>query len=359
MDQSLPNMDVSIPAGSVSCPSVEPSGPFHRMQAGRRPAANVASTHKWCAGARTEHAGELSNGGSAPAGSAPQPILELSALMYSMELAGPASPLGSGWSTAAGCRRRASDGACSILSFRQKVESPGLSKRRFRAFDWPKHRSACLGLSSSWRNDHTVQSISGLSVPEIWHPAIQLEGSRSLRTHQRAAADDLEERTHLIGPIQQTAGSSRRQRMSFLKHKVGYKVHKGAIQADIDCTVGMAVGPQPQPSRAVMPPNAKSRRIPTLTRTANDARMLTKSYTLRPEAKKLGLTDSLAEGPIQSIILLSSQLWPIPSMSRRVFNSAKLCLSHPFSRMKRIDQWAVDPHPVLTSTTSAKIGKTA
>jgi len=198
-----------------------------------------------------------------------------------------------------------------------------------------------------------------LSVPEIWHPAIQLEGSRSLRTHQRAAADDLEERTHLIGPIQQTAGSSRRQRMSFLKHKVGYKVHKGAIQADIDCTVGMAVGPQPQPSRAVMPPNAKSRRIPTLTRTANDARMLTKSYTLRPEAKKLGLTDSLEEGPIQSIILLSSQLWPIPSMSRRVFNSAKLCLSHPFSRMKRIDQWAVDPHPVLTSTTSAKIGKTA
>jgi len=41
------------------------------------------------------------------------------------------------------------------LSFRQKVESPGLSKRRFCAFDWPKRRSACLGLSSFWRNDHT------------------------------------------------------------------------------------------------------------------------------------------------------------------------------------------------------------
>ena len=41
-----------------------------------------------------------------------------------------------------------------ILSFRQKVESPGLSKRRFCAFDWPKRRSACLGLSSFWRNDH-------------------------------------------------------------------------------------------------------------------------------------------------------------------------------------------------------------
>ena len=42
-----------------------------------------------------------------------------------------------------------------VLSFRQKVESPGLSKRRFCAFDWPKRRSACLGLSSFWRNDHT------------------------------------------------------------------------------------------------------------------------------------------------------------------------------------------------------------
>jgi len=43
------------------------------------------------------------------------------------------------------------------------------------------------------------------------------------------AADYRAERTHLIGPIQETTGSSRRQRISFLKHKVGYKVHKGAI----------------------------------------------------------------------------------------------------------------------------------
>jgi len=41
-----------------------------------------------------------------------------------------------------------------VLSFRQKVESPGLSTRRFCAFDWPKRRSTCLGLSSFWRNDH-------------------------------------------------------------------------------------------------------------------------------------------------------------------------------------------------------------
>jgi len=46
-------------------------------------------------------------------------------------------------------------------------------------------------------------------------------------------------------------------------------------------------------------------------------------------------------------------------MSRRVINCAKLCLSHPFDRIKWIRQWAVDRDPVLTSTTSAKIGKTA
>jgi len=46
-------------------------------------------------------------------------------------------------------------------------------------------------------------------------------------------------------------------------------------------------------------------------------------------------------------------------MSRRVINCAKQCLSHPFSRIKWIDQWAVESDPVLTSTTSAKIGKTA
>jgi len=58
-------------------------------------------------------------------------------------------------------------------------------------------------------------------------------------------------------------------------------------------------------------------------------------------------------------ILLSSHFWPIPSKSRRVVNSVNLFLSHALSRIEWIDQWAVDPHPVLTSTTSAKIGKTA
>jgi len=42
-----------------------------------------------------------------------------------------------------------------LLSFRQNLERPGLSKRHFCAFDRPKRRSACLGLSSFWRNDHT------------------------------------------------------------------------------------------------------------------------------------------------------------------------------------------------------------
>jgi len=46
-------------------------------------------------------------------------------------------------------------------------------------------------------------------------------------------------------------------------------------------------------------------------------------------------------------------------MSRRVIICAKLCLCHPFSRIKWIRQWAVDQDSVLTSTTSAKIGKTA
>ena len=60
-----------------------------------------------------------------------------------------------------------------------------------------------------------------------------------------------------------------------------------------------------------------------------------------------------------ALVLLSSQLWPIPSMSRRVINCAKLCLSHPSSRIKWIRQWGLDQDPVLTSTTSDKIGKTA
>ena len=58
-------------------------------------------------------------------------------------------------------------------------------------------------------------------------------------------------------------------------------------------------------------------------------------------------------------LLLSSQFWPMPSMSRGVINCAKQFLSHPVSRIKSLDQWAVDRDPVLTSTTSAKIGKTA
>jgi len=59
------------------------------------------------------------------------------------------------------------------------------------------------------------------------------------------------------------------------------------------------------------------------------------------------------------VILLSSQFWPMPSMSTGVINCAKLFLSHPFRRIKSIDQWAVGRDPVLTSTTLAKIGKTA
>jgi len=43
-----------------------------------------------------------------------------------------------------------------IWSLRQKVESPGLSKRRFCAFDWPTRRFASLGRSSFWRNDHNI-----------------------------------------------------------------------------------------------------------------------------------------------------------------------------------------------------------
>jgi len=46
-------------------------------------------------------------------------------------------------------------------------------------------------------------------------------------------------------------------------------------------------------------------------------------------------------------------------MSRGVINCLKLFLSHPFSRIKLLNQWAVDRDPVLTLTTSAKVGKTA
>jgi len=58
-------------------------------------------------------------------------------------------------------------------------------------------------------------------------------------------------------------------------------------------------------------------------------------------------------------VLLSSQLWPIPSMSRGVINCVKQRLSHLLSRIKSIDQWAVDPDPFMTLTTSENIGKTA
>jgi len=39
-----------------------------------------------------------------------------------------------------------------------------------------------------------------------------------------------------------------------------------------------------------------------------------------------------------SLVLLSSQFWPIPSMSRGVINSVKQRLSHPLSRIKSIDE---------------------
>jgi len=60
-----------------------------------------------------------------------------------------------------------------------------------------------------------------------------------------------------------------------------------------------------------------------------------------------------------SFLLLSSQFWLMLSMSRGVINGVKQFLSHPPSRIKWVDQWAVDRDPVLTSTSSAKIGKTA
>ena len=63
--------------------------------------------------------------------------------------------------------------------------------------------------------------------------------------------------------------------------------------------------------------------------------------------------------PDEDRLLLSSQFWPMPSMSRGVIKCAKQFLSHPFSRIKSVDQWAVDREPVMTSTTSAKIRKTA
>jgi len=76
----------------------------------------------------------------------------------------------------------------------------------------------------------------------------------------------------------------------------------------------------------------------------------------RPESA-LAQTRQTAGSKVQ--VFLSSQFWPIPSTSRRVVNSAKLCLNHPFSRIKWIGQWAVDRDPVSTLTTLAKTKKTA
>jgi len=62
---------------------------------------------------------------------------------------------------------------------------------------------------------------------------------------------------------------------------------------------------------------------------------------------------------VMNYVLLSSQFWPMLSMSRGVINCVKQFFSHPLSRIKWVDQWAVDRDPVLTSTSPAKIGKTA
>jgi len=95
---------------------------------------------------------------------------------------------------------------------------------------------------------------------------------------------------------------------------------------------------------------------------AREASKLAKSHAKRAreaKAKEKKSLESIAARAKRAKLLLFSQFWPIPSMSRRVIKCAKLCLSHPFSRIKRIRQWAVVRDPVLTSTTSAKIGKTA
>ena len=87
------------------------------------------------------------------------------------------------------------DGA-SVLSFRQKVESPGLSKRRFCAFDWPKRRSACLGLSSFWRNDHKASYPSRApGAPQIGASCATLGRLSKIRVQI-----DLCERTIVMNP---------------------------------------------------------------------------------------------------------------------------------------------------------------
>ena len=74
---------------------------------------------------------------------------------------------------------------------------------------------------------------------------------------------------------------------------------------------------------------------------------------------RIGAAKSRPLRSSRAFVLLSSQFWPMLSMSRGVINCAKLFLSHLFIRIKSFDQWAVDQDPFFTSTTSAKIGKTA
>jgi len=114
--------------------------------------------------------------------------------------------------------------------------------------------------------------------------------------------------------------------------------------------------------RTPPPPNGPGRRTP-LPAASHQALHASRAYwhLLRCHGVPVPL-DAHKQCPAISrfwLILLSSQFWPMLSMSRGVINCAKLFLSHRFSRIKSFDQWAVDRDPFLTSTTSAKIGKTA
>ena len=82
-------------------------------------------------------------------------------------------------------RNRTPPDSITLLLFRQMVERPGLPKRHFCAFDWPKRRSACPGLSSIWRNDHERcglgQSASN-KLSSIWHVGSEPHLSTRTRT---------------------------------------------------------------------------------------------------------------------------------------------------------------------------------
>ena len=58
-------------------------------------------------------------------------------------------------------------------------------------------------------------------------------------------------------------------------------------------------------------------------------------------------------------LLLPFEVWPMLSMSRRMINCANLCLSLTFGQIMWIRKLAVNRDSVLSSTTSAKFGKTA